>query len=270
MGRLTDDMTRLRGEVDALRNMRGAFIDDLKADVTDMQSGFRNNHAEMARGLRGDLVTFVSGLENSVAEMKAGFNEDHAEMARNLKDALGTFVSGLKGDVSAMKAGFNEDHAEMARNLRDALGTFVSGLKDTVGGMRKEVADDIAGARQAWSGPLPAEPKVIVETRVRAVDKEEPRAAEEPQRQEDEDEAEAEAGSLEAEEAGTAEEVIPDDLTVISGIGPARQGQLNEAGYYTFAQLAESTPEKLREILGGSARSANVENWIEDARDLAQ
>jgi len=294
MGRLTDAMTRLRGEVDASHNMRVAFIDDLKANVTEMQSGFRNNHAEMAGKMRGDLVTFVSGLENSVAEMKTGFNknhaemarnlrdaledfvsdlkgdvsemkdgfnEDHAEMARNLRDALEDFVSNLKSDVSEMKDGFNEDHAEMARNLRDALGTFASGLKNTVGGMRKEFADDIAGARQAWSGPLPAEPRVIVETRAQAVDVE-PLATEE--------EAEAEAESLEEEETRTAEEIIPDDFTLITGIGSVRQTQLNKAGYYTFAQLAQSTPEKLQDILGESARSAIVENWIEDAMDFAK
>jgi hypothetical protein len=55
MGRLTDDMTRLRGETDALRHMRqGLIIDltedveDLKAEVAAMQNGFRNDRAEMA------------------------------------------------------------------------------------------------------------------------------------------------------------------------------------------------------------------------------
>ena len=362
MGQLTDAMTRLRGEVDASRNMRGVFIDDLKANVTEMQSGFRNNHAEMAGKMRGDLVTFVSDLENSVGEMMddirdahkkmaseqretldaneaqrkreaqddyerrrseiaervqnlgetmANFRNNHAEMARNLKDSLGAFVSGVKDDVIAMKAGFNEDHAKMAQKLRDDLVTFVSDLENSVGemmddirdahekmaseqretldaneaqrkreaqddyeerraeiaerqktvlGLRQEVAADITGARRAWLGPLPAEPKVI---------KEEFRTAEVPQRQENKDEAE-EAESLEAEEAGTAEEVIPDDFTVITGIGPTRQSQLNEAGYYTFAQLAGSTQQKLQEILGESSRSAIVENWVKDARDLAE
>jgi len=398
MGRLTDDMTRLRGEVDALRNMRGAFIDDLKADVTDMKAGFNEDHAEMARKSRDDLMTFVMDLENSVIDMMDGirdahekmaseqretldaneaqrkqearddyedrrsgiaervrnveekmadFHNNHSEMASTMKEGLSAFVSDLKDmaqngyegrraeieerirNLGKTMAEFRSNHAEMAWKSRDDLATFISDLensvvemmegirdahekmaseqretlnaneaqrkqeaqdsyeerrseiaerKKTVLGLLQEVADDIAGARQAWSGPLPAEPKVIVDTRVRAVDKEEPRAVEEPQRQEDEDEAEEEAESLEAEEeaesleaeeAGTAEEVIPDDLTVITGIGPMRQSQLNEAGYYTFAQLAQSNPEKLQKVLGESARSANVENWIEEAGDLA-
>jgi predicted flap endonuclease-1-like 5' DNA nuclease len=82
--------------------------------------------------------------------------------------------------------------------------------------------------------------------------------------------AEVKEEIIEADEAATACEVIPDDFTVITGIGPALQGRLNKAGYYTFARLANSTSEKLREILGESARSANVKNWIEYARDLAQ
>jgi hypothetical protein len=48
MGRFTDDMTRLRGETDALRNMRQGFIIDLKEEVVDMQTGFRNDHGDMA------------------------------------------------------------------------------------------------------------------------------------------------------------------------------------------------------------------------------
>lgn len=38
------------------------------------------------------------------------------------------------------------------------------------------------------------------------------------------------------------EEVAPDDLTAIRGIGAGMQRHLNKIGIYTYAQLAASTP----------------------------
>jgi len=64
------------------------------------------------------------------------------------------------------------------------------------------------------------------------------------------------------------EEVAPDDLMAIRGIGPGMQRRLNEAGMYTYAQLARSTPEELRQALGEAARMARVEEWIARAREL--
>ncbi len=57
-----------------------------------------------------------------------------------------------------------------------------------------------------------------------------------------------------------------DDLTTIQGIGPVMQQRLNEAMIYTFVQLAESTPEELRQVKGGATR---VEEWIAQAQELS-
>jgi predicted flap endonuclease-1-like 5' DNA nuclease len=48
--------------------------------------------------------------------------------------------------------------------------------------------------------------------------------------------------------------VIPDDLKVVEGIGPKIEQLLNKEGILTFAQLATTAPERIKEILiaGGS------------------
>ena len=209
MGPLTNDMTRLRDDIDALHNNRETFINDLKHNVAEMQSNFRNDRAEMARKLIGDL---------------------------------GTFVSGLKADVSGMKQGFRNDHAEMARKLRNDLGTFASDLNKTVSSLRQEFASDIAGAHQAWFGQAPRERT----TREKAQPEEVKAKPEKP------------------------EELIPDDLTEIQGIGHSRQKILNEAGLYTFAQFAKSTPEDLKRALGEMSKLVDVEKWIEQAKELVE
>ena len=65
----------------------------------------------------------------------------------------------------------------------------------------------------------------------------------------------------------TAEEVVPDDLTVITGIGPAVQEKLRSLGIKTFRDLATADPEALTEQLKGPQpiSKARVRSWIEAA-----
>ena len=41
----------------------------------------------------------------------------------------------------------------------------------------------------------------------------------------------------------------PDDLKVVEGIGPKIEGLLNDAGIHTFAELANTASERIKEIL---------------------
>jgi Fe-S oxidoreductase len=70
--------------------------------------------------------------------------------------------------------------------------------------------------------------------------------------------------------AAVAVATEPDDLTVITGIGPALQEILNEAGIFTFAQIASSTVEDLQAILPDLHDSrVEREDWIGQAARLA-
>ena len=60
-----------------------------------------------------------------------------------------------------------------------------------------------------------------------------------------------------------------DDLKQIRGIGIATENRLYSAGIKTFSQLAQATPDKLREIVGKLGRSADFERWIAEAARLA-
>jgi predicted flap endonuclease-1-like 5' DNA nuclease len=239
MGLLTDDMTRLRDDIDALHNSRETFINDLMHNVSreTFINDLMHNVAEMH-----DREAFVSDLRSNVAEMQSNFRNGHAEMARKLIDDLRTFVSGLKADVSDMKQGFRNGHAEMARKLIDYLRTFASNLNKTVANLRQEFAADIQGAHRAWFGQSPVERTTRKKAR-------------------------AEQAEVETEEA---EELVPDALTAIHGIGAGMQRHLNNAGIYTFAQLARSTPEVVRNALGSLGPMTKVEKWIDHAKELVE
>ncbi len=73
------------------------------------------------------------------------------------------------------------------------------------------------------------------------------------------------------EPATEAQEFAPDNLEAIKGIGPAIARKLNQAGIYTFEQLAAQTPASLRAALGSRIeRLANSEGRLLDqARRIA-
>ena len=56
-------------------------------------------------------------------------------------------------------------------------------------------------------------------------------------------------------------ESVPDDLTAISGIGPANARLLREAGYTSFDLLARADPADLDRLLNLKARRA-IRDWL--------
>jgi predicted flap endonuclease-1-like 5' DNA nuclease len=62
-----------------------------------------------------------------------------------------------------------------------------------------------------------------------------------------------------------------DRLEEINGIGPVFARRLNEAGIYTFAELAELTPERVHDIVHTEEwQKIEPEAWISEARQRAQ
>jgi len=63
-----------------------------------------------------------------------------------------------------------------------------------------------------------------------------------------------------------------DNLQAIRGIGPVISKRLNEAGIYTFEEMAQLTPEELEEILGSLIRKffPGEDKMIAQAKELAQ
>jgi hypothetical protein len=138
MGILTSDMTRLRGEISDLREMRGVLLEDL------------------AHGAKG--------IKDAVDVMRIGFRNSLNEMAQHTKAERTAFISGLRSAVAVMRADFHKSHAEMAKHASAERAAFVSGLRTTVTSIRREFSTDLAGARRAWFGRASTERVTVVET----------------------------------------------------------------------------------------------------------
>jgi len=118
--------------------------------------------------LRGARLTFVRDLGQNVADMKAEFRRSHNDMAQRSRAERRGFVKTLGHDVASLRAGFRKAHQLMARQTKAERRAAVNHLKKTVGGMRREFALDLAGAHRVWFGPTPAERKAQAEAQRRA------------------------------------------------------------------------------------------------------
>lgn len=205
MGRLTDEMVRLCGEITSARNERLRLLRGVKQGATALR----------------DQVT---------------------SMSNDLRRARG----------------------EMAARSRERRTAFASQLRTEVGDLRREVSSDLAAARRVFFPP----PGRLVPERALEVG----RASRGPTVSKTERAPASEAAISEqglARPEATLPERAADDLQAISGIGPAMQRHLHAAGISSFSQLARTTPDELRGVLGNRARLANVEEWVAQARRLA-
>ena len=107
-------------------------------------------------------MAFLSELKNNVSGMQEGFQNVHAEMAKSTKNGRMAFLSEIKTDVSQMQEGFRKDladyhqtYTDMVKEARTRRTAFVGDLKKTVTDLRQLFASDINGARHAWLGIAP-------------------------------------------------------------------------------------------------------------------
>lgn len=73
-------------------------------------------------------------------------------------------------------------------------------------------------------------------------------------------------------EPGESDSLVeaPDDLTAISGIGPAYAAVLQKAGITGYAQLADLAPDEIRDVFRNAGKRApNTSTWPQQAAELA-
>lgn len=249
---LEQTQAALRARRDALE-ATGQDVVHLRRDArqylaqcrTDRRTSQREQRAAL-EGYVKDLRDHVSWLRTSTAEMLRGLARSRRDNAAELRSGLAQAAGDLAGAVGEHLAGLREARLSASEALRDELGGFAAELRQTVGWTLGERRQDRARARRIWTtqgAPAAAAPAAAPEPVA---------AAREPA----------------APPAAAEEEPPPaaaDDLTEITGIGPAMQERLGKIGITTFAQLAEADPDHLREQLGDLGRLADVRSWIAQA-----
>ena len=76
MGRFTDEMTRLVGEIVAVRGARKGFVKDLTKNTAALMAHFHRTHKDMARKTKAERRAAVTHLKKSVGAMRHAFAAD--------------------------------------------------------------------------------------------------------------------------------------------------------------------------------------------------
>ena len=181
MGRFTEDMGRLRDEIESERIARQtliadtrqevteaahAFISDLKNTVGTLQADFRAEHADMAESARSDRNAFLARLGGAVADIRvaaaerqASVREALAESAAQARDERAQSNAQLRDEVAALQDGFKHARGVMSMEVRAAGQSFVSGIVGAVADIQRETmqlvgdfADERGAGRAAWRG----------------------------------------------------------------------------------------------------------------------
>lgn len=145
MGALTEDIARLCGEIEALRDSRKVFESQLdketremKSEVSMMRGGFRRDHKVMAGRTKSDRVKFVSALDAEVSGLLKAFDKSHAEMADKTKKANTAFVSDVANHVSGLLTGYRKNLKEMGTATKRENAIFVADVIRFVNAKNKE------------------------------------------------------------------------------------------------------------------------------------
>ena len=211
----------------------------------------------------------MNGLTNDMTKLREATNilkKTREKFLNELKQG----VVEMQESVVEMREDFRKARSESTRKTRDEREKYAFTLKQTVADMLQGFSADREGARFVWFGTTNIEHKVSEKPKQKAI-KKEALSETKPEVTEETLVEHAEVKSEKTKEAPVKEH-IPDDLAEIKGIGTGMQKRLNEAGIYTYSQIAESTPEDLIKVLGKkfSQLAADVENWIEQAKNLAK
>jgi hypothetical protein len=181
MGRFTEDMGRLREEIESERIARHtlisdtrqevaeaahAFISDLKHTVETLQTDFRVAHADMAQAARSDRNAFLARLGGAVADIRvavanrqAAVRDELAASAAQARAEREQATAVLREDVAALQDGFQQARGVMAMEVRTAGQAFVSGIVGAVADLQQQTvqmvgdfAGERAAGRAAWRG----------------------------------------------------------------------------------------------------------------------
>jgi hypothetical protein len=154
MGNLTDDIARLCGEIESLRESRKVFeaeldkeTKEMKTEVSRMQAGFRKDHDNMAQRTKADRAKFVSNLDVEVSGFLNAFYKAHAEMAAITKKANVEFVSDIANHVSGLLTGYSKNRKEMAVSTKRNNAIFVADIIRFVNAKDKETKAMMDGFR---------------------------------------------------------------------------------------------------------------------------
>jgi hypothetical protein len=154
MGRLTDDMTRLRGDIDSSRSSRLAQTHETRSSVKAQLADFALTRTRNGQQDSQARANFVSDISKSTSGLLSDFNSDRRNMAEQTSKQRADFISDLSSSTSNLLSDFNSDRRNMAEQTSKQRADFVTNLSNGVSVFINDIATDRADAHAAFFGTV--------------------------------------------------------------------------------------------------------------------
>lgn len=300
---ISEDMKRLRKEIETSRQKRAqdavtrrqkikVLADKSLAVRRQAQRELADNSQWLAGLQRERLLEIGHRVQEIrresrelVAQFRHNFNEQsksHRQQRLAAMEQYEQFYDDLVKEVGHLRASFRQELIEQKhedelarRESREKTHQQVEQLRRELNQLIGEYQGELTELRHFWNAPpstsgpaksaQPHQPQKPAST--------EPPSHNEPPPESAPNEAKPGPSHLSSPAQQPPDSPYktprePDDLERIVGIGPSTKEVLYEAGLFYFDDLATMSPDSVTEMLGNLARFANVEHWIEQAREI--
>ena len=112
MGRLTDDMRRLRGDIDSSRSSRLAQTNEMQNNVKAQLADFASARIKNGQQDSQARANFVSDMSKATSNLISDFNADRRSMAEQTSKQRADFITNLSNGVSAFINDIATDRAD--------------------------------------------------------------------------------------------------------------------------------------------------------------
>ncbi|WP_022834766.1 helix-hairpin-helix domain-containing protein [Salisaeta longa] len=267
------------GAANELQAQRREYLNELQQEVKALSSRvaaslqtYRDARVEAAQTNRADRAeavreaqAFVENLRVEVRDFMKDMEGERSQRKEAAANARRAFLSGVRVSVRTLlaEARTARHHQHTASRPADTKQSSApsrstepsaSSAASATSQDSSSTADDATapGGAQATASESAAAPSATEDT-----------ASSNPSAASSADPKDT-SGSTRHEESSSSRTF--DNLAAIKGIGPKMAFRLRQAGVVTFDDLADLTPEDLRELMDGLPSFADVESWIEQAK----
>lgn len=271
MGRLGNDIARLRNEIADLQESRETMIGELKAnrsriqrDVGRMQGQFRERRQTQAAKIRQELGAFRQKISQDVKDLR----EANAQWKTRMPDLAG-YWGRMREEIHCNMAEASRQGAAERAAYVNGIRRHLSGLHEEFTAFRNMIAEELDDMRRAWHGSAPREQNIYTAEPPDsgAAQSDQGPGDTPPYHAEEPDDVPDDATDDAPVETSFS---VPDDLTMITGIAKERQQQLNAVGIATFEELSIQTAKELQVMLGKPISQEELQRWIDQAKELTQ
>lgn len=159
MGRLTNEMAQLRGDIDNSRASRLAQQNERVSSVSRQIADFAATRASNAARDSHERATFVANNANNINQTLGNFRLARQLMGQQGRESRAVFASNMAKETSDLLKGFNANRKSMAESSAKDRADFMTNMSNTVAAFINEAAQDRAGAHAAFFGTSTAKKK---------------------------------------------------------------------------------------------------------------